>query len=92
MNTHIDAAVVGNEMRFLNHSCAANLTCEVVRIGGLLPHISFFTKMSILPNTELTFDYASHHSSTLGTRPCHCGAATCRQYLPDESFSNSACT
>lgn len=74
----VDAAVGGNEARFLNHSCDPN--CDVVIEDARL---WIETIRSIAPGEELTYDYAyvleERHTPAAKRRfPCHCGAATCR--------------
>lgn len=74
----IDAAVGGNDARFINHACAPN--CEAVDEDS---HIFIEAIRRIEPGTELTYDY---HLS-LGVRrtkkddiayQCRCGSRTCR--------------
>lgn len=74
----IDAAVNGNEARFINHSCAPN--CDAVIDAG---RIWIETIHDIEPGEELAYDYAyvltERHTPAAKRRyPCHCGAATCR--------------
>jgi SET domain-containing protein len=74
----IDAAVDGNEARFINHSCDPN--CDAVIDDG---RIWIETIRDIAPGEELAYDYAyileERHSPAAKKRfPCHCGAATCR--------------
>jgi uncharacterized protein len=74
----IDAAVDGNEARFINHSCAPN--CDAVIDDG---RIWIETIRDVEPGEELAYDYAyvleERHSPKAKRRfPCHCGAATCR--------------
>jgi SET domain-containing protein len=74
----IDAAVGGNEARFLNHSCAPN--CDAVIEDG---HIWIETIHDIEPGEELVYDYAytltERHTPAAKRRyPCRCGAITCR--------------
>jgi SET domain-containing protein len=74
----IDAAVDGNEARFINHSCDPN--CDAVIDDG---RIWIETLRDIEPGEELAYDYAyvlqERHSPAAKRRyPCHCGAATCR--------------
>jgi len=74
----IDAAVNGNEARFINHSCDPN--CDAVIDGG---KIWIDTLREIRPGEELAYDYAyvleERHSPAAKKRfPCHCGAANCR--------------
>jgi SET domain-containing protein len=74
----VDAAVNGNEARFLNHSCAPN--CDAVIDDG---RIWIETVHDIEPGEELVYDYAyilnERHTPAAKRRfPCHCGAITCR--------------
>lgn len=74
----IDAAVDGNEARWINHSCAPN--CDAVIDGG---RIWIETIRNVSPGQELAYDYAftlpERHTPAAKRRyPCHCGAATCR--------------
>lgn len=74
----IDAAVNGNEARFINHSCQPN--CDAVIDDG---RIWIETICEVVTGEELAYDYAyvldERHSPAAKRRyPCHCGAATCR--------------
>jgi SET domain-containing protein len=74
----IDAAVGGNDARFINHSCAPN--CDAVVEAG---RIWIETVRDIEPGEELAYDYAylleERHSPAAKRRyPCNCGAPTCR--------------
>jgi hypothetical protein len=74
----IDAAVDGNEARFINHSFDQN--CDAVIEDG---RIWIETIRDVEPGEELAYDYAyvleERHSPAAKRRfPCHCGAATCR--------------
>ena len=74
----VDAAVNGNEARFINHSCAPN--CDAVVEGG---RIWIETIRDVAAGDELAYDYAyvldERHTSAAKRRfPCHCGAPTCR--------------
>lgn len=74
----VDAAVGGNEARFLNHSCAPN--CDAVVEDG---RIWLETVHDIEPGEELVYDYAyvlaERHTPAAKRRyPCRCGAVTCR--------------
>lgn len=74
----IDAAVGGNEARFINHSCDPN--CDAVVDGG---RIWIETIRDVIAGEELAYDYAyileERHTPAAKRRfPCHCGAPTCR--------------
>jgi SET domain-containing protein len=74
----IDAAVNGNDARFINHSCAPN--CDAVVDGG---RIWIETIHDIKIGEELAYDYAyvlpERHTRAAKRRyPCSCGAVTCR--------------
>jgi SET domain-containing protein len=74
----IDAAVDGNEARFINHSCAPN--CDAVVEHG---RVWIETIRDVAPGEELAYDYAyvleERHTPAAKRRfPCHCGAPACR--------------
>lgn len=81
--TSIDAAVNGNEARFINHSCAPN--CEAVNDGG---RIFIEALRAIEPGEELLYDYAYERGGDPDDDEdleeiarfyvCKCGAPTCR--------------
>jgi SET domain-containing protein len=74
----IDAAVNGNEARFINHSCDPN--CEAVIERG---HIWVEALVAIPAGTELAYDYAyeddpKYTDKDLLFYACRCGARNCR--------------
>jgi SET domain-containing protein len=74
----IDAAVGGNEARFINHSCDPN--CDAVVEDG---RIWIETVRDVEPGEELAYDYAytleERHTPAAKRRyPCSCGAKSCR--------------
>ena len=74
----IDAAVGGNEARFINHSCDPN--CDAVIEDG---EIWIETLRDIQAGEELAYDYAyalpERHTPAAKRRyPCNCGSARCR--------------
>lgn len=74
----IDAAVGGNQARFINHSCDPN--CDAVIEDG---RIWIETIRDVETGEELAYDYAyvlaERHTPAAKRRfPCHCGAARCR--------------
>ena len=75
----IDAAVGGNEARFINHSCEPN--CEAIEYDDLTVYI--FALRTIEPGEELSYDYAfsidyKPTKADLAFYVCRCGAPTCR--------------
>jgi len=74
----IDAAVNGNNARFINHSCDPN--CDAVIEDG---RIWIETIRDVAVGDELVYDYAyvldERHTPAAKRRyPCNCGAANCR--------------
>ncbi len=74
----VDAAVNGNEARFINHSCDPN--CDAVVEDA---RIWIDTIRDVQPGEELAYDYAfvlpERHTPAAKRRfPCHCGSARCR--------------
>jgi uncharacterized protein len=74
----IDAAVNGNEARWINHSCDPN--CDAVVDDK---RIWIETTRDVEPGEELAYDYAfvleERHTPAAKRRyPCYCGATTCR--------------
>ena len=74
----IDAAVGGNDARFINHSCGPN--CEAVDDKK---RIYIEAIRDIAEGEELTYDYAYERDGTEDEAweklyMCKCGAATCR--------------
>lgn len=76
--TVIDAAVGGNDARFINHSCDPN--CEAWVHEG---RIFIVAKRNIATGEELTYDYAlawddEDEAEAFGWYACRCGASNCR--------------
>jgi SET domain-containing protein len=81
--TVIDAAVNGNDARFINHSCNPN--CETVIEKS---RVFIDAVRNIKPGDELGYDYQLTWESTdepaeLALYACHCGAAKCRGTMLD---------
>ena len=80
-HTVIDAAVDGNEARFINHSCNPN--CEAVDDDG---RIFIETIRNIRPGEELSYDYHLERDGRWRKEwaeryACRCGAPNCRGTL-----------
>src|SRR5688572_26495434 len=77
-NVVIDAAVGGNEARFINHSCDPN--CEAVIYGD---EVWIEALRTIHPGEELAYDYKYERDGEADESweklyVCRCGAANCR--------------
>jgi SET domain-containing protein len=78
--TVVDAAVAGNDARFINHSCDPN--CETYIERGRI----FIEAIRHIPaGAELSYDYLYERDDdevgkegVEATYPCHCGAKKCR--------------
>lgn len=70
----LDASRGGNDLRYVNHSCAPNTYLR--RFGH---HVELYSLRAIDAGEELTCNYGEtqHH----GTLPCRCGAPGCRSLL-----------
>ena len=76
--TCIDAAVGGNDARFINHSCDPN--CEAVITGK---KIFIHALHTIEPGEELAYDYQYERTGKNDAElekfyVCKCGAPSCR--------------
>ena len=87
----IDAAVGGNEARFINHSCAPN--CQALETDG---RIWIESIGPIEPGEELTYDYAYARSecdeALEALYVCRCRAPSCRGTIlaAEEELANAA--
>ena len=87
LHTCIDASRYGNVARFINHSCAPNLTLIAVRTHSVFPRLCFFANHPISAGEELAFSYFGSPSGAdclaLGDKPCDCGSGSkCMGFLP----------
>lgn len=77
-DTVLDAAVGGNDARFINHSCDPN--CEPVVDQG---RVFIAAIKTIQPGEELSYDYRLERGESFDPQDerrylCRCGAANCR--------------
>ncbi|XP_057506087.1 histone-lysine N-methyltransferase SUVR3 [Actinidia eriantha] len=86
MRMNIDATVMGNVSRFINHSCdGGNLSTVIVRSSGaLLPRLCFFASRDIQKDEELTFSYGEIRLRSKGLQ-CFCDSHDCFRILPSEN-------
>jgi SET domain-containing protein len=92
--TCLDAANVGNDAKYINHSCDPN--CEAINEEGRI----FIEAMTdIAPGAELTYDYAyvlgegvRRTKKLLQRYACRCGMPSCRGSIlgpPEEKAPRS---
>jgi SET domain-containing protein len=77
-DTVVDAAVGGNEARFINHSCEPNCVAVIERGRVWIEALH-----NIQPGRELVYDYqyersGRYRASWRALYACHCGAPSCR--------------
>ncbi len=77
----IDAAVGGNDARWINHACNPN--CEADEVKG---RVFIKTLRSLKPGQELFYDYGlvidERYTAKLKAQyECRCGAAKCRRTM-----------
>ncbi|GMR58313.1 hypothetical protein PMAYCL1PPCAC_28508, partial [Pristionchus mayeri] len=86
-NLVVDSLNMGNESRFIAHSCAPNLFTQRVHFeveGRPKRHIALFANRDIEAGEELSFDYYHHYKDPVKFHnkigfACKCGASTCRE-------------
>ncbi|KAF0701456.1 Aste57867_8060 [Aphanomyces stellatus] len=77
----VDASAFGNHSRFINHSCSPNAEAEVWVKDGFF-RVLIISKRKILPNEEVTFNYAWWSTFQPDNFDCKCGASNCRRQAP----------
>ena len=91
VSTCVDAHCYGNISRFINHSCAPNLTMIAIRTDSVVPRLCLFSCKEVKSGDEFSFSYFGRNGAeidkstvNLGKRPCLCGAQSCIGFLPLE--------
>ncbi|KAM9385510.1 histone-lysine N-methyltransferase ASH1L isoform 2-T2 [Pholidichthys leucotaenia] len=80
----IDSYRMGNEARFINHSCEPNCEMQKWSVNGVY-RIGLFALKDIPSNTELTYDYNFHSFNTEEQQACKCGSESCRGIIGGKS-------
>ncbi|OMH81303.1 Histone-lysine N-methyltransferase, H3 lysine-4 specific [Zancudomyces culisetae] len=75
----VDATMMGNNARFINHSCNPNCTAKVIQADGT-KRIVIYAKSDIAAGEEITYDYKFNRDESDRIR-CLCGSVNCRGYL-----------
>ena len=83
----VDATCKGNISRFINHSCDPNSETQKWTVNGEL-RVGFFTKRSINPGEEVSFDYKYERYGNVAQK-CFCGSSQCRGWLGGEPGGDS---
>jgi SET domain-containing protein len=70
----LDATILSNELRYVNHSCQPNTYMRVS-----YSRVEFYSLRVIIKGEELTCNYGpTHHDGKL---KCNCGAPGCKKFL-----------
>ena len=77
----IDGGVGGNDARFINHSCRANVEAAIER-----GRIFIRARRAIAAGRELLLDYSfepddARDPDVRASYPCRCGATGCRESM-----------
>lgn len=83
--TVIDATVIGNIGRYINHSCEPNCMIVPVRVDSLIPRLAIFAMKDIQCNEEITYHYGgegSRSQNNLSDVKCLCESFSCNRFLP----------
>ncbi|XP_048857089.1 histone-lysine N-methyltransferase ASH1L-like isoform X1 [Brienomyrus brachyistius] len=85
----IDSYRMGNEARFINHSCEPNCEMQKWSVNGVY-RIGLFALKDMSSGTELTYDYNFHSFNTEDQQVCRCGSEHCRGIIGGKSQRVSA--
>uniref|UniRef100_A0A8K9XS66 Ash1 (absent, small, or homeotic)-like (Drosophila) n=1 Tax=Oncorhynchus mykiss TaxID=8022 RepID=A0A8K9XS66_ONCMY len=80
----IDSYRMGNEARFINHSCEPNCEMQKWSVNGVY-RIGLFALRDMSSGTELTYDYNFHSFNTEEQQVCKCGSEGCRGIIGGKS-------
>uniref|UniRef100_A0A8C7HXG4 Ash1 (absent, small, or homeotic)-like (Drosophila) n=1 Tax=Oncorhynchus kisutch TaxID=8019 RepID=A0A8C7HXG4_ONCKI len=80
----IDSYRMGNEARFINHSCEPNCEMQKWSVNGVY-RIGLFALRDMSSSTELTYDYNFHSFNTEEQQVCKCGSEGCRGIIGGKS-------
>ncbi|OCT66773.1 hypothetical protein XELAEV_18043024mg [Xenopus laevis] len=80
----IDSYRMGNEARFINHSCDPNCEMQKWSVNGVY-RIGLYALKDMPAGTELTYDYNFHSFNTEKQQVCKCGVERCRGIIGGKS-------
>lgn len=89
MGATVDARFLGNESRFLNHSCDPNCRLEKWNVGGCY-RLGIFAIKPIPAGAEYCWDYQFCNFEGSKPKACRCGAVTCRKVLAGKAYRDEA--
>lgn len=78
--TVMDATLVSNSARFLNHSCSPNCTTRALLDENGEWRVIIFTIESVMHGQELLYDYRLE-STGFSREICRCGSEVCRGFM-----------
>lgn len=79
----IDAHRMGNECRYVNHSCRPNSAMQKWYVNGL-PRMALFAIEDIRAGGEISYDYGFLPYN--GAQVCNCGEVNCRGFIVSKSL------
>uniref|UniRef100_A0A670YUV8 ASH1 like histone lysine methyltransferase n=1 Tax=Pseudonaja textilis TaxID=8673 RepID=A0A670YUV8_PSETE len=80
----IDSYRMGNEARFINHSCNPNCEMQKWSVNGVY-RIGLYALKDMPAGTELTYDYNFHSFNMEKQQLCKCGFEKCRGIIGGKS-------
>lgn len=80
----IDSYRMGNEARFINHSCNPNCEMQKWSVNGVY-RIGLYALKDMPAGTELTYDYNFHSFNLEQQQLCLCGFEKCRGIIGGKS-------
>ncbi|KAM9293897.1 LOW QUALITY PROTEIN: histone-lysine N-methyltransferase ASH1L [Gastrophryne carolinensis] len=80
----IDSYRLGNEARFINHSCDPNCEMQKWSVNGVY-RIGLYALKDVSAGTELTYDYNFHAFNMEKQQLCKCGFERCRGLIGGKS-------
>ncbi|XP_072840384.2 histone-lysine N-methyltransferase ASH1L [Pogona vitticeps] len=80
----IDSYRMGNEARFINHSCNPNCEMQKWSVNGVY-RIGLYALKDMPAGTELTYDYNFHSFNVEKQQLCKCGFERCRGIIGGKS-------
>ncbi|XP_072214841.1 histone-lysine N-methyltransferase ASH1L [Excalfactoria chinensis] len=80
----IDSYRMGNEARFINHSCNPNCEMQKWSVNGVY-RIGLYALKDMPAGTELTYDYNFHSFNVEKQQLCKCGFEKCRGIIGGKS-------